>query len=96
MLPSAYQKPTHDRGVLRMDKEMMIAQIRTQSSLLSRRCTVNHEESGRVSQILLMRPPRICTHRRMISDRVTEEEHLAGLVRCVECERVIPDPHLSW
>jgi hypothetical protein len=30
----------------------------------------------------------------MISDRVTEEEHIAGQVRCVECESVIPDPHL--
>ena len=94
MLTSAYQKPTHYRGVPRMDKKITIAQIRSRSYLLSRRCTVYHEESGRVSQILPMRPPRICTHRRMISDRVTEEEHIAGLVRCVECERVIPDPHL--
>ncbi|HSL04145.1 MAG TPA: hypothetical protein VK901_11500, partial [Nitrospiraceae bacterium] len=78
----------------RMDKEITVAKIRSQSCVLFRRCTVNHEESGRVSQILPMRPPRICTHRRMISDRVTEEEHIAGPVRCVECERVIPEPHV--
>jgi ribosomal protein S26 len=30
----------------------------------------------------------------MISDRVKEEEHNAGKVRCVECGGVIPDPHL--
>ena len=57
-------------------------------------CTVNHEESGRVSQTLPMSPPRICTHHRMISYRVTEEEHEAGKVRCVKCGSVIPDPHL--
>ena len=44
---------------------------------------------------LPMRLPRICIHGRMISDRVTEEEHLAALVRCIECERIIPDPHLT-
>lgn len=82
MLISAYQKPTHYRGVPRMDKKITLAQIRSQSYVLSRRCTVNHEESG----LLLMRPPRICTHRRMISDRVTKEEHIAGLMRCVEWE----------
>ena len=35
--------------------------------------------------------PHICKNRRMISDRVMGEEHIADLVRCVECERVIPD-----
>ena len=55
---------------------------------------MNHEESGRVSQTLPMSPPRICTHHRMISYRVTEEEHEAGKVRCVKCGSVIPDPHL--
>jgi hypothetical protein len=39
-------------------------------------------------------PPCVCTHRRMISDLVTEEEHEAGQVRCVECEGVIPNPFL--
>ena len=50
--------------------------------------------SEQAPQSLLTSPPRICTHHRMISDRVTEEEHNAGKVRCVECEDVIPDPHL--
>jgi hypothetical protein len=78
MLTSAFQKPTHYRGVHRMDKKITIPQIRSQPYLSSRRCTVNHEESGRVSQTLPMSPPRICTHHRMISYRVTEEEHEAG------------------
>jgi hypothetical protein len=77
-----------------MDKKIMIGRIRSQPYLSSRRCTVNHKESGRVSQTLPMSPSRLCTHSRMISDRVTEEEHIAGQVRCIECERVIPDPYL--
>jgi hypothetical protein len=40
-------------------------------------------------------PPRTCRHSRLISDRVTEEEHNADKVRCVECGDLIPDPHLS-
>jgi hypothetical protein len=55
---------------------------------------VNHEESGGVSQTFPLSPPRVCTHRRLISDSVTEEEHEADKVRCVECGIVIPDPHL--
>ena len=55
---------------------------------------MNHEESGRAPQTLSMSALPSCTHRRMISDRVTEEEHEAGKVRCVECEEVISDPHL--
>ena len=77
-----------------MDKKIMIGRIRSQPYVPSRRCTVNHEELGRVSQTLPIRLSLICTHRRMISDCVTKEEHIAGLVRCMECERVIPDPHL--
>jgi len=50
--------------------------------------------SKQAPQTLPMSLPRACIHRRMISDRVTEEEHNAGKVRCVECESVIPDPHL--
>lgn len=42
-----------------------------------------------------MSPPCTCTHNRLISDSVTEEEHQAGKVRCVECGGVIPDPHLQ-
>ena len=42
-----------------------------------------------------MSPPRACTHRRLISDCVSEEEHQVGKVRCVECEGIVPDPHLQ-
>ena len=34
-------------------------------------------------------------HSRMISDRVTEEEHNADKVRCVECGSIVPDPYLK-
>jgi hypothetical protein len=36
-----------------------------------------------------------CTHSRLISDNVTEEEHQAGKVRCVECGSIVPDPYLK-
>jgi hypothetical protein len=52
------------------------------------------KESEQAPQAFSMSPPRICIHRRMISNRVTEEEHIAGKVRCVECGSVIPDPYL--
>jgi hypothetical protein len=42
-----------------------------------------------------MSPPRTCTHSRLISDNVTEEEHRAGKVRCVECGGIVPDPYLQ-
>ena len=53
-----------------------------------------HVKSGRAPQTLSPSPPRACTHNRMISDRVTVEEHEAGKVRCVECQSIVPDPHL--
>ena len=56
---------------------------------------MNLEESGQASQPLPMSPPCTCTHSRMISDCVSEEEHKAGKVRCVECDGVITDPHLQ-
>jgi hypothetical protein len=40
--------------------------------------------------------PGACTHSRIISDSVTEEEHQAGKVRCVECGTIVPDPYLKW
>ncbi len=44
-------------------------------------------------------PPRMnqstCTHSRVISDSVTEEEHDAGKVRCVECGAIVSDPYLK-
>ena len=55
---------------------------------------MNRKESGRDPQNLPMSPPHTCTHRRLISDCVTEEEHTDGKVRCVECGSIIHDPHL--
>jgi len=55
---------------------------------------VKLKESEQAPQALSMSPPRICTHQRMISNRVTEEEHGAGKVRCVECGSIIRDPLL--
>jgi hypothetical protein len=52
------------------------------------------KEFEQAPQALSTSPFRICTHQRMISNRVTEEEHAAGKVRCVECGSVILDPHL--
>ena len=57
---------------------------------------MNVEESGRTVQPLSMSPPRACTHSRLISDCVSEEEHKARKVRCVECGSIILDPHLQW
>ena len=42
-----------------------------------------------------MSQPCSYVHSRLISDCVSEEEHEAGKVRCVECGSVIPDPHLQ-
>jgi hypothetical protein len=36
-----------------------------------------------------------CTHSRLISDNVTEEEHKVGKVRCIECGAIVPDPYLK-
>ena len=56
---------------------------------------MNLEGSGKAPQIMPMNQPRACTHTRLISDSVTEQEHEAGKVRCVECGGLIPDPHLQ-
>lgn len=56
---------------------------------------MNLEESGQAPQPFPMSPPCTCIHSRLISDCVSEEEHEAGKVRCVECGSVIPDPHLQ-
>jgi hypothetical protein len=53
------------------------------------------EESGRIAQPPPMTPPCACLHSRLISDCVSEEEHKAGKVRCVECGDIIFDPHLQ-
>ena len=60
-----------------------------------RRCIVNLEMSGGAPQSFPMSPPCACTHSRLISDCVSEEEHQAGKVRCVECGDIVPDPHLQ-
>jgi len=56
---------------------------------------MNLEEPGRAPQTFPMSPPATCRHSRLISDCVSEEEHKAGKVHCVECGSVIPDPHLK-
>jgi hypothetical protein len=72
----------------------MLAQICCNTYMPSRRCTVKLRESTQAPQTLPMSQPRVCRHGRMISDRVTEEEHNGGKVRCVECGTVISNPHL--
>jgi hypothetical protein len=42
-----------------------------------------------------MSQPCACTHSRLISDCVSEEEHEAGKVRCIECGAIVPDPYLK-
>jgi len=56
---------------------------------------VDLKKPGQASQTLSMSPACTCIHSRLISDCVSEEEHKAGKVRCVECGGVIPDPHLQ-
>ena len=52
-------------------------------------------KSGQATRTLPMSPPSACTHSRVISDCVSEEERKAGKVLCVECGGIIPDPHLQ-
>jgi hypothetical protein len=56
---------------------------------------VNLKETGPVSQTSRKSPPLTCAHSRLVSDSVSEEEHSAGKVRCVECGSIIPNPHLQ-
>ena len=56
---------------------------------------MNLGQSGRALQSRPTKPPLACAHSRLISDCVSEEEQGSGMVRCVECESVIPDPHLQ-
>ncbi len=53
------------------------------------------KESEQAPQPLPMSQPCTCTHSRLISDCVSEEEHKAGKVRCVECGAIVPDPYLK-
>jgi hypothetical protein len=57
---------------------------------------MNLEQSRRTLQSPPKRPPHTCAHSRLISDSVSEEEHEAGKVRCVECGGIVPDPYLEW
>lgn len=52
------------------------------------------KEPREASTSFPLSPSRACSHSRLISDNVSEEEHKAGKVRCVECGGVIPDPYL--
>ena len=52
-------------------------------------------KSNAHSEFPLVTRPGACTHSRIISDSVTEEEHNAGKVRCVECAAIVPDPYLK-
>jgi hypothetical protein len=56
---------------------------------------MNLKEPEQAPRPLPMSPPSACTHRRVISDCVSEEDRKAGKVLCVECGGVIPDPHLQ-
>jgi uncharacterized Zn finger protein len=56
---------------------------------------MDREQSGRALQSPPKKLPHTCRHNRLISDRVSEEEHKAGKVRCVECGSIFPDPHLQ-
>ena len=71
----------------------MLIDIRWAVSVLHGRCLVNLKDTGQLSQTPRKSPPLTCTHSRLISDSVSEEEHEAGMVRCVECKSLIPDPH---
>ena len=51
------------------------------------------EGSKRAPKSLPKSPPCACTHTRLISDFVSVEQHEAGMVRCVECGGIIPNPH---
>ena len=45
-----------------------------------------------------LRPTKInpvCLHRRMIDDVLTAGGEKTGMVRCLECLKIIPDPYLS-
>jgi hypothetical protein len=56
---------------------------------------MNLGQSGHALQSLPTKPPLACMHSRMISSCASKKERQAGMVRCVECESVIPDPHLQ-
>ena len=56
---------------------------------------MNRNKSGQALQTFPMSPPATCKHSRLISDCVSEEEHKAGKVHCVESGSVIPNPHLQ-
>ena len=72
---------------------IMLAKIRYRSYIPSRRRTMKLEKSKQAPMSLPMSPPCLCTHGRLISDSVSVTEHEAGMVRCVECGGIIPNPH---
>jgi hypothetical protein len=56
---------------------------------------VNFKELEQAPQPPPVNQTRTCTHSRLISDSVSEEEHESGKVRCVECRAIVPDPYLK-
>jgi hypothetical protein len=56
---------------------------------------VDLKESEQSPAPLPKSQPCTCTHSRLISDCVSEEEHEAGKVRCVECGAIVQDPYLK-
>ena len=75
-------------------KTITIAHICPPYLLVARRCIVSLEKLEQTPQSLPTNPSSTCTHSRLISDSVSVEEHKAGMVHCVECGSVFPDPHL--
>ncbi len=37
----------------------------------------------------------VCAHGRVIDDLLTDEGEKTGMVRCLECLEIIPDPYLQ-
>lgn len=82
------------RGLYYGFRIITIVHIRPPHLLVARRCIVSLEKLEQTPQRLPTNPSSTCTHSRLISDSVSVEEHKAGMVHCVECGIVIPDPHL--
>ncbi|ULA69689.1 MAG: hypothetical protein LZF62_450037 [Nitrospira sp.] len=48
--------------------------------------------SNATTQTENMNSSTTCLHRRLFSDDLSEEERAAGMVRCVECGGMFPEP----
>ena len=87
---SSYLKP-----IIAYTKKGRIHIYASHSSSLPRRCIVSIATQDSHPEFPPVDRPRACTHSRIISDSVTEEEHDAGKVRCVECGAIVSDPYLK-